>query len=110
MADQKTGESAVFRKVTKRRETRKRQSSVTQEGSDDEGVQTKKSTQKVSRGLKMFNPPPKKESPEKEVVAPIKKAPERNESFIKSENRWDYAPDVCKDYKESGKACHLIKF
>lgn len=37
-----------------------------------------------------------------QMNAANKKGPIRAPTFLRSTTRWDYQPDVCKDYKETG--------
>lgn len=46
----------------------------------------------------------KKDTNPSQQTSAIRVGPLRNTSYVRISSRFDYAPDVCKDYKDSGKA------
>ncbi|KAI6174797.1 hypothetical protein M3Y97_00961200 [Aphelenchoides bicaudatus] len=69
----------------------------------DEQPEPGSSDQKIYRGIKMYGAREAKDSVKGKASSGLNHyGPTRAQQFMRATVRWDYAPDICKDYKETG--------
>ncbi|CAD5230910.1 unnamed protein product [Bursaphelenchus xylophilus] len=70
---------------------------------EEKGAQPGTSGEKIYRGLKMYGAKAAKDTVKGKASSGLNHyGPIRNQQFMRASVRWDFAPDICKDYKETG--------
>ncbi|CAD5223926.1 unnamed protein product [Bursaphelenchus okinawaensis] len=74
-----------------------------QKNLQDNDQQPGTSGEKIYRGLKMYGAKAAKDTVKGKASSGLNHyGPIRNQQFMRASVRWDFAPDICKDYKETG--------